>query len=287
MAAATRDAANASSQALSEAREARLAEMAPRIMVYLDPAMTYMANVVIENVGRGTARNLSFQWNPPIRVIDQPNKYDPMQFFVSEKAMVPPGFRIRHLLDAWPNLFAAELPGRYEVTVQYEGLETDRAYSVTHILDIAAMKHRTDSYEKNMSDLVEILEKHTANLDRGLKSLERELREMSISRSYVPAEAHSVETAATTLLAFWELYKASRQVESAHVPWKAYLHQLRRYALGAYCQVRTSNGSEVVLDALRAIVMQSFGLRVEHRGLGSDPSKEFDVLFEDLKMAIG
>lgn len=162
MASATREAAAATADAAQEAHEARMDALAPGVVLYFDPTEIHVAQIVIENVGRGTAYDVRFEFDSPLQCTL--GKADPNDFFRQALPIVPPGYRIIHTFDSWPQYFGAGLPVQYRVRVTYRGAESGGIYEMEHVLDTAPLKHRLEVRRKTMHDLVEQVERLGRNV---------------------------------------------------------------------------------------------------------------------------
>jgi len=189
MASATRAAAEASSKAAEEALQARLQAMAPRILVYFNPEEIFFAELIVQNAGAGTARDVEFRFDPPLKSSQQ--GHHPEQFFETPKAMIPPGHRIRLYFDTWPSLLKTENPRRYTIDVTYHGAENNLGYSVTHVLDVADHEHRVEMHRKGMHDLVNEVEKGREEIANRLDRIHRDLEEEFATRGYAAAGRES------------------------------------------------------------------------------------------------
>src|SRR6266566_4287301 len=111
MASATREAAQASSRAAEEAVKARLQALAPRILVYFNPEEIFFAEIIVQNAGAGTAREVEFHIDPPLQSSEK--SHHPEKFFDIPKSIIPPGHRIRLYFDTWPSLLKTTNRRRY------------------------------------------------------------------------------------------------------------------------------------------------------------------------------
>ena len=125
MAVATQKAANATTATVEEMRKARESASAPHIVVYLASPGSNIAEIIVENFGEGTARDIQFKIEPPLQ---SSLSKDIGQFFESPK-WLPPRSRLSHALDAWSSYFASDYPRKYTVKVDYVGVNDGKQYS--------------------------------------------------------------------------------------------------------------------------------------------------------------
>lgn len=127
MASATRDAASASSRSIEEARQARAEALAPRVLVFFNQSELTNAQVVIQNAGAGTAKDLHISFDPPLQ---SSHGWEVNKYFETAKPILPPGARIDHVFDKWASYLKSELPRTYNVRIQCVGAETNIRYEM-------------------------------------------------------------------------------------------------------------------------------------------------------------
>jgi hypothetical protein len=140
MAAATRRAAEASRALAQEAVDARVEALAPRVIVYFDSSPGLGADVVITNAGAGTASQVKLTFSPPLETTSPDKAF--LSFFETPQSVIPAGYTIRQMFDAWPSYFKSDLPKQYSVTVEYTGIENKKHYTPTYQLNLEALRER-------------------------------------------------------------------------------------------------------------------------------------------------
>lgn len=166
--------ADATARSLIEAQEARRESLAPRIMVYFKPTASQVAEIVVENLGAGTAKDVTFAFDPPLQASREGMTGKAREFF-GPKPMLPPGYQSSTVLGIWPEYFEnKDLPSVYSATVEYAGVENEKRYKVTHILDTRLNTDRLWISKKGIHDLVREVEHLRRDLARDMKELSRQ-----------------------------------------------------------------------------------------------------------------
>lgn len=152
MASATRDAAEASQQTLQQMRDVRDEETAPYVLVYFDvPYGRREIYLVIKNIGKTPAKNVSMTFNPPLRnTEDFSNPYYPAEHGVKSLA---PNQEIRTVFDIQVEYTRAKLPHTYEVVLSYYGGISDKQRSDIQIMDISMFIGSTFADENYARDI--------------------------------------------------------------------------------------------------------------------------------------
>lgn len=165
MASATRRAAAASQDTLLEMREQQRAAKAPRVALYFETVGSHLAHVVLENTGATTATNIRFQFSPALVAASSDRS---TEFFNGSKTL-PPGSRVRHLFDSWPDYFGKDLPRQYQVQLSYTALGSSETYTDTQLLDAGAFENLHFTVRKDVHDLVAEMERLRGDLGKALK----------------------------------------------------------------------------------------------------------------------
>lgn len=254
IATATRDAAEAAATTAREANEARLAALAPRIMVYFSHAEIFMANIVLENAGSGTARDVRIMFDPPLQSSYQGES--PNRFFETPKSVMPPGFRVEHNFDSWPSYLNSNLPRSYVVRVTYTGAENERTYDHTHLLDVSGFEHRVEIHRKDMDDLVREVERMRKDVTSKAEKI-HQLMTLTYQQRIFDSVIDSSQHAVAELTARWTVLDTLDKDERVFIPWDAVLPGIRRLAIGAAeAAIREKRGEELrtaLLDLARAL----------------------------------
>ena len=252
MASATRAAAQASSRAADEALKARLQALAPRILVYFNPEQIFFAEIVVENAGAGTAKDVEFKFDPGLQSSEK--NHHPEKFFETPKSIIPPGHRIRLHFDSWPSLFQSQNPKRYTVQVAYRGAENNLEYAVTHVLDVGDHEHRVELQRKGMHDLVGEVEKLRTELTRRLDQFHHELSVGLATRGYAASGRGSFNDCVAALKLKTKMLKDWALSGGFDVWWDPALADLRAEALVAAVQAERENLAQAKKQAALAFL---------------------------------
>lgn len=124
-----------------EARRLRVEAAAPYVIVDIVPSVAWgnILNLVIENVGRTPAHDVSFDFSPPITT--SLKDYDLAGSTLVQDGIptLPPGRRISALFDVSHERMQADLPMRYEVTVDMLDARGKPQTPQRYVLDIAPL----------------------------------------------------------------------------------------------------------------------------------------------------
>lgn len=169
--------ADATALSTLEAQEARAEALAPRIMVYFEPSPSQIMEIVIANFGRGTARDVTFAFEPALQGSRAGMTSKAVEYF-RPKPMLPPTYRSSTVLGTWPEYFENQsLPQTYAVTVEYAGVENGKRYSVTHVLDTRINTDRLFVATKGTAELITELSDLGSDITRQLQQIVNVLRE--------------------------------------------------------------------------------------------------------------
>lgn len=230
MATATRAAAEASSAAAIEAKEARMEALAPRMMVYFSPEQIHLAEVVVENIGAGTAANVKFAFEPPLQASG--SSFDANRFFESVKPIIPPRFRMLHGVDTWTSYLRGNLPHRYDVRITYTGKENGREYDEVHVLDIDAIAHRMEFGKKGIEDLIKEVEKIPKILDDNLNKIDSHLGLANMLNLH-HIDVRPLRDIISEISAYWSAAKTIDADKQARFRWEPALIEMRGMAQNA------------------------------------------------------
>ncbi len=263
MAAATRRAAEAAEQTLKEARESRIEELAPAILVYFDSSPHGGAEIVIENAGRGAAAEVSLTFDPLLQTT-QPHDTD--RFFDATQSLIPPGYRIAQLFDVWPALLASDLPKSYAVTVRYRGVQTGRTYEHLHHLNAEALRHRLIGRNKGLHEIVEELEEwRKADEQQARQQRQDAYKRLFQAPMDAPLPENAVE-AVQFMLGRWRLQRVLREDPGAFVPTLPLVHAIRRDVLTVFRFVPAAELSQESVRALNEVAAAAFSREAELMG---------------------
>lgn len=259
MANATRVAAEASAAAANEAKEARLEALAPRLMIYFSPEAMHLAELVLENIGGGTASDVKITFQPPLQASN--TGIDPNKYFETVKPIIPPQYRVVHGIDSWPSYLSAKLPRLYEVRIRYKGKENRREYDELHILDIDSLTHRIAFGNKGINDVVRELEKLGRIWEDKLKSIDAHLDELQ-NLNLLEVEQRPLCELLAEIVAVWETAKIVDADKKTRYRWEPTFMTLRRMAYNARLAVARESAAEdvrdVLIDLIRLLHIPSF-----------------------------
>jgi hypothetical protein len=159
MASASRDSTEVSREILEEMKESRDQEFSPYLVAYFDaPDWKPLIYLVIRNVGKSTARDVSLEFDPPL-VNSRGSRIDEMPFVVNGIPAMPPEYEIRHFIDLVHSFFGSSLPLTYKVKIAYSGGLKSETRTTEQIIDLASWKHLQNVREKGVNELVNEVEK--------------------------------------------------------------------------------------------------------------------------------
>lgn len=143
---------------LNEARELREAQTRPFVVIDLGSSAHTLFDLVVKNIGPTLARDVRFQFDPPIESTDEdldPNKIKAFREGISTLA---PGKEIRTLFEKGPDRHKSDLPDAYEVTITYTDQSGRRRYTETIDLDFGLYWDRLTVSRRDVHDLYKQLE---------------------------------------------------------------------------------------------------------------------------------
>ena len=228
MAVATQKAANATAATVDEMRKARESASAPHIVVYLASPGSNIAEIIVENFGEGTARDIQLKIEPPLQ---SSLSKDIGRFFESPK-WLPPGSRLSHALDVWSNYFASDYPRKYTVKVDYAGVNDGRHYSDEYVLDIDSFRHMAAWGKKDLGDLVKSIDKFVNEF--GNQGRRREKHYDIVEAGFPYSDnLNSYCEAIARIQAIHDALEGSKNDGLIHFPIRPLLHGLRLATLSA------------------------------------------------------
>lgn len=228
MAVATQKAANATAATVEEMRKARESASAPHIVVYLASPGSSIAEIIVENYGEGTARDIQFNIEPPL----QSSLSKDIGRFLETPKWLPPRSRLSHALDVWGKYFASDYPRRYTVKVRYVGVNDGKQYSDEYVLDIDSFRHMAAWGKKDLDDLVKAIDE-IANEFRN-QGRKREKHYSIIEAGFPYSEnPDSYYAAIARIQALHDALEGSKDDGLIHFPKRPLLHGLRLATLSA------------------------------------------------------
>src|SRR5918997_4594505 len=146
---------------VQEAHQARTTGGRPLIIVSEDYENLPTINLIVQNVGYGPAKNITFQFSSPVESSDGYVLSD-LTFFEEGITSLAPGGRIVCYWDELGNLQSMSQEGRLErgitVTVNYQDI-TGGSFSHNWEIDPLLYQGLRTIGHRDVSDLIEIMEK--------------------------------------------------------------------------------------------------------------------------------
>lgn len=228
MAVATQKAANATAATVEEMRKARESASAPHIVVYLASPGSNIAEIIVENFGEGTARDIQLKIEPPLQ---SSLSKDIGRFFESPK-WLPPRSRLSHALDVWSRYFASDYPRKYTVKVDYVGVNDGKQYSDEYVLDIESYRHMVAWGKKDLDDLVKSIDKFVNEFRNQGRRREKHYGIVEAGFPY-SENLNSYYAAIARIQAIHDALEGSKNDSLIHFPIRPLLHGLRLATLSA------------------------------------------------------
>jgi len=160
---------------LNEAKELRESQTRPFVVIDLGSSAHTLFDLVVRNIGPTLARDVRFEFNPPIRSTDDDLDPNKLKMFREGISTLAPGNEIRTLFEEGPARHESALPDIYEVTVSYTDQTAKREYEEKIDLDFGLYWGRPTVTRRDLHDLHKQLEtiakeirRWRPNLGRGL-----------------------------------------------------------------------------------------------------------------------
>ncbi|MFM7641651.1 MAG: hypothetical protein ACKO45_08880, partial [Cyanobium sp.] len=236
MAIATQTAAKATADTVEEMRISRESASAPHIVVYLASPSDNIAEIIIENFGEGTARDIQFNISPPLQ---SSLSTDIGRFFETPK-WLPPKSRLSHALDVWSSYFASDYPRQYIFKLDYFGVKDGKRYSDEYLLDIDSFRHMAAWGKKDLGDLVGALEKVSQEFKSQGRRREKYYSNIETGFPYSKISS-SYSEALSTIQAIYDTFQAGKRDGLIHVKTRPVLHGLRPATLDAIAYLDNAN----------------------------------------------
>lgn len=194
-----------------QARELQEEQARPFVIVDFEPG--FLVYLIVENIGRTMARNVTITPDKPFEsTLPIPREIDETPLFREPIPALPPGKKIRVLFDSAPARLNSDLPRAYDVTVRYEGPFGQHYEPDRYPLDLS-MYLGSALPPKGLPELVDEVEKVRRELAkwtdgiRGLRvnTVDRDRQERAqlnrslVRRSVRAAEADGIVPAAWML----------------------------------------------------------------------------------------
>jgi hypothetical protein len=154
-------AALAALRQVGEARKLREARIRPFVSVHFELQRT-IVNMVIRNTGATLARDLTFEFDPPLRSSrDSIGGRTPLAEAPIFKTGIPsltPGHSIVFVFDSSIEMVQLGLPLTYRLTLSYTGEPLNKRYTEETILDLNVHRDVARIARKDVHDVAEQLE---------------------------------------------------------------------------------------------------------------------------------
>ena len=166
---------------LIEAKELREAQTRPFVVIDLDGSIHPFFDLVVKNIGPTLARDVHFDFSPPISSTDEDLDPNKIKMFRDGISTLAPGKEIRTLFEKGPDRHRSELPDVYEVTVSYSDQYGKRVYEEKIDLDFGLYWDRLTISRRDVHDVHQQLETIAKELARWRPSLGRGLLTVTTS----------------------------------------------------------------------------------------------------------
>jgi hypothetical protein len=118
-----------------QARRLREEQARPFVIVDFEPG--FLVYLMVENIGRTTARDVSIRFDKPLQsTLSGPREIDESPLLRKPIPTLPPGRKIRVLFDQYAARLEAGLPLTYDVTLRYKGPFGKKEWEHPYRLDL-------------------------------------------------------------------------------------------------------------------------------------------------------
>jgi hypothetical protein len=139
------------------------AQIRPFVVVDIEMEVVPFIELVIANLGATMARDVSFEFDPPLQsTLDTAPRKVPIgdvSLFRDGVPSFPPGKRLVVLIDHGLHRTEAALPDRFIITVKYRGEPFGRRFEDQFVLDIATYREWGAVRRKTVHDVAIEMEK--------------------------------------------------------------------------------------------------------------------------------
>lgn len=178
----------------------REAQTRPFVVIDLDSSAHTLFDLVVKNIGPTLARDVHFEFDPPIKSTDDDLDPNKIKIFRDGISTLAPGKEIRTLFDKGPARHRSDLPDTYEVTVTYADQTGKRRYVEKIDLDFGLYWDRLTVNRRDVHDLhrqLETIAKEIGtwrpNLGRGLLAVTTAYVEKRNAEALEQVEAHRAD----------------------------------------------------------------------------------------------
>ena len=213
--------AQSSTAMVEEMRAGRAQENAPWVITYFDfqipDAYVY---VVIRNIGRGVAKNVTASFSPELQNTIKGDS-SLSQFMAKSITVLPPSGEIKTFLDlSYHIMESKDCPKQYRASLTWENIDGSESFSQEYELDLVPYTHVTYIQTKTLKDLIGSIQKFegyykkttdslqtiAAGLERGIW-VRNPVFQISTSPANDPPHLRSIITCVEQYLAEWQMVR--------------------------------------------------------------------------------
>lgn len=159
MAVSTEKSAKVSKLTLLEMKETRDQEISPYVVAYFE-FENHDINLVIENVGKGLAKNVKIEFDPTLVNSMSESDINDVAFIKEGIGSMPPKYKVKTFFDSSVGYYGNEkFPSKYNAKITYYGGLNETKRTTEHILDIGAHYKKLFSVKKGVNEVVKELER--------------------------------------------------------------------------------------------------------------------------------
>lgn len=148
---------------LIQARQLREEEAAPAVVVDVipDPVSGHILDLVIENIGKTSARDVRVTFDPSIKSASDMAGYELADWSAIKDGIktLAPGRRLTAMFDSAIDRFESDLPRQYEVTVECRDSHGRTQKAMTHTVDLEPIFGALHTETRGIHHLVKEVEK--------------------------------------------------------------------------------------------------------------------------------
>lgn len=170
---------------VKELRETRLAQERPQVIVDADYSSNDVINLVVRNIGKGAAKEITFEFSAPMESswsLEEHSEAVPLNelpYFKKGLDFLAPGAEISTLWDSYIGLFPLLRDRGPEegitITSKYKSLDGG-SYETGWTINPLLLSGTLHTSEKGMKDLVKATERISKDLHKVVSSLNNELK---------------------------------------------------------------------------------------------------------------
>ena len=254
-AAANQKSADATAATVHEMQVSRERASAPNIVTYLLSPDASLIEIIVENFGEGTARDLTIKIDPPLQSATFEN---PGRFFETPKWLAPRS-RLTFALDVWQSYFAAKLPRQYIFVLDYTDASNGNKFTGEFVLSLDSFLYLPSLRKKGLPELVGLVEKLVESQKQQSQALARGIDLIESGFPY-SRESSSLEESMATIRGVNDLICSKDDYSEVHLPWKLLFRGLRSAMLSAIVYL---DMNQDLMPSLRAALLDAL-LQLHH-----------------------